>query len=200
MSNFKAVIFDWGGVCCSAGEHFSNPLMLEQVAMTSEQMSDASKSIEKEFYTGRISESEFWNQIINKYHLKGISEEQLRQSYFDSYKIYPQMIDAINETRKNHRVALLSNLASDMAGRIKKLHNVDNMFEIKVFSYELGVMKPDSKIYLHILEKLQLKPNDCLFIDDSKANIEAAEKLGISTIYFRTPEQTIQELKRMKII
>jgi len=195
LKDLKAIIWDWGGVFCVAGEHFSNQRMLEQAGMTPEQMSDSSKDIEREFYLGEISEAEFWNRIIEKYSLKGISREDLRKSYFESYRPYPEIIDIAKKVRQNYKTALLSNLAVDMSERIRKLHGIDNLFEIKIFSHEVGMMKPDERIYNLMLDKLQLKPQECLFIDDSKTNTDAAERLGINTIHFKTPEQAISEMR-----
>lgn len=57
--------------------------------------------------------------------------------------------------------------------------------EDKIFvSYELGLLKPNKAIYQSVLEKLNAKPEEVIFIDDKRENVEAAKSLGINGIVF----------------
>jgi putative hydrolase of the HAD superfamily len=50
-------------------------------------------------------------------------------------------------------------------------------------SYEIGLRKPDSNLYEHVLNEINLKADETIFVDDSRANIKGAEKLGINCIW-----------------
>jgi len=56
------------------------------------------------------------------------------------------------------------------------------------------MIKPEHKIYVHMLEHYSLQPHECIFVDDMPANLKAAEELGIRTIAFESPEQCQEEL------
>ena len=69
-----------------------------------------------------------------------------------------------------------------------------NYFKDIVVSGVEGVIKPDPKIYEILLQRNNLKPEHCIFIDDSLDNINAAQNLGIATIKFTSAEQLIDDL------
>jgi 2-haloacid dehalogenase len=62
-------------------------------------------------------------------------------------------------------------------------------------SGHLRMIKPDPEIYHHLLEKIALPPEQCAFIDDNQANIEAARKLGIKAVHFRNDGTALAELR-----
>ena len=63
-------------------------------------------------------------------------------------------------------------------------------FHDMALSYELGAMKPDREFYSRALEKLDLIPEECLFVDDNAENVVGAEEFGIRTIHYRDFEET----------
>lgn len=69
-------------------------------------------------------------------------------------------------------------------------------FDGKVVSYDVKLLKPEKEIYEEILKKYNLNPEETLFIDDTLANTEGAEKLGISTIHLINKEKLKEELEK----
>jgi putative hydrolase of the HAD superfamily len=190
----KAIIWDWGGVCCVAGEHFSNPRMLAKAGLTPEEMSAKTHDIEHAFYRGEMTEQEFWNRVIDRYQLNGIPIEELRASYFASAPERAEIIAFIKRTRNRYKTALLSALGADMSAHVKKRYG--HLFDQLVFSHEIGIMKPDPRAFQHVLDRLGVKAEDCLFIDDSLKNVEAAARLGMQVVHFKNPEQTLAEAQQ----
>ena len=72
-----------------------------------------------------------------------------------------------------------------------------NDIDGKVVSYQIHEIKPNSKIYLYLLDKYNLKADQCLFFDDRKQNVEGAEKLGIHAIRVESQEQLLGELEKL---
>ncbi len=68
-----------------------------------------------------------------------------------------------------------------------------------VFSFEVQATKPEPEIYEALLEKYGLDPTECVFIDDNRANIVAANQLGMATIHFHTKSQAQEELKSLGV-
>ena len=75
---------------------------------------------------------------------------------------------------------LLSNALPNLADTAKNLVAYDKVF----VSFELGVLKPDIRIYEKVLERLQAVPEEVLFVDDKIGNVEAAKSVGINGIVF----------------
>lgn len=65
-----------------------------------------------------------------------------------------------------------------------------------VFSYQVKQIKPNPDIYQTLLEKYQLKAEECVFLDDRQDNIEAACEQGINGIQFTGYEDALVELKK----
>ena len=65
-----------------------------------------------------------------------------------------------------------------------------------VVSCEIGLRKPDPKIFNYLLKKLDLISQECLFIDDLENNIEAAQKLGFITIHFTNQKKSMAEIRK----
>ena len=66
-----------------------------------------------------------------------------------------------------------------------------------VFSCYVGQVKPDPAIYRTISEKYGLTPEECVFLDDNKANIDAARDFGMNGIHFVSFEQADKELQEL---
>jgi len=73
-------------------------------------------------------------------------------------------------------------------------------FEEIVISGEVGVNKPDRRIFEHLMEHFDIEPRAALFIDDSSANVEAAKALGLSAIQFTDAEALRRELVRLGLL
>ncbi len=66
-----------------------------------------------------------------------------------------------------------------------------------VFSCNEGIVKPDHRIYQILLERFSLVPEECVFLDDSKANVIAAQAMGMNAIHFEGYEKASQELEEL---
>lgn len=73
----------------------------------------------------------------------------------------------------------------------------DGLFDAVVISGEVGMRKPEPRIFRHALGLLALEAEQCVFIDDIEANIRAASGLGIIGIHHTDPWATIAEMERL---
>jgi putative hydrolase of the HAD superfamily len=90
--------------------------------------------------------------------------------------------------------AILSNMGDSVLDHILSKHAWIQRFDVLVWSYQLGIAKPDPAIYRHTLAQLGTLPEETLFIDDKIENVEAARVLGIQAIQFSTVEQLRADL------
>jgi HAD superfamily hydrolase (TIGR01509 family) len=82
-------------------------------------------------------------------------------------------------------VYALSNFARETFALAERDYDFLGEFDHRVISGHVGVVKPDPRIYKILFERIGRRPNELLFIDDSIANVHAAEGLGMSAIHFR---------------
>ena len=86
-------------------------------------------------------------------------------------------------SENGYKLYILSNFHKEAFENLYKKWDFFSKFHGKVISYECNLLKPEKEIYLHILEKYKLNPQETLFIDDHEPNVIAANKLGIKVIH-----------------
>jgi putative hydrolase of the HAD superfamily len=92
-------------------------------------------------------------------------------------------------------IALLTNNVKEWGDHWRATFPVDELFEIVVDSSDVGMRKPDARIYLLTCERLGVAPEASVFIDDNAENIAAARALGMETVHFgEDPFEAVAEL------
>jgi epoxide hydrolase-like predicted phosphatase len=131
-----------------------------------------------------------------------VTKEELR-AQIDSYlKLDRVLIDIIKKLKtKGFKIALLSNANNSFFE--KKVYPIypefKNLFDEMIVSSVVGMAKPNPDIYIHTLEKIQSKPEESVFIDDNKINVEAATRLGINGFVYTNPPSFIEHLTKLGI-
>jgi len=106
-----------------------------------------------------------------------------------------QSVDILQALRqKGYPLYGLTNWAAETFYRIRHEHDFLDWFEAIVVSGDVGLAKPDLAIYQVLLEQIMAPAERCLFIDDSQANVVAADQLGFMTIHYQAPGQLHGEL------
>jgi 2-haloacid dehalogenase len=110
----------------------------------------------------------------------------------------PGSVDVLADLRAaGVRLVALSNWSMEMFPVARERFDFLAWFEGIVISGDVGVNKPDRRIFEHLVAKLGIEPADALFIDDSPANVEAASALGFCTIQFTDAIALRLELVRL---
>lgn len=98
---------------------------------------------------------------------------------------------------RGFQVLYLSNWSDHMFARSGDLLSFLPLFDGGIFSCKVHLIKPDPAIYRLLCETYRLDPADCVFIDDTAKNVEAARAFGIPTVHFKDYESACQELERL---
>jgi 2-haloacid dehalogenase len=98
------------------------------------------------------------------------------------------------------RLAALSNWSAEKFLIARPRYPFLDWFETIVISGEVRVSKPDPGIFRHVLERLDLDAEACVFIDDSAANVEAAADLGMTALQFRDPATLRADLRALGLL
>lgn len=97
---------------------------------------------------------------------------------------------------RGYRLYGLSNWGTTVLQVIEK-YPIFQLLDGSVISYQLKITKPDATIYQTLLEKYNLKAEECVFADDKAENIEGANRVGMQGILFENKEQYERELEQM---
>jgi FMN phosphatase YigB (HAD superfamily)/DNA-binding Xre family transcriptional regulator len=145
---------------------------------------------------GEMSMDAFNSVLAEKLHLKKIDWAEY---YIKAVEPVPDTAELVGWTAKHYRCGLLSNI---MPGLIDKLisrklipnENYDSIID----SSEIGAIKPEAKIYQAAAQKAKVQPEEILLVDDSRANVMAAEKCGWKVLWFDDyrPAESIARVKK----
>lgn len=111
--------------------------------------------------------------------------------YFERWPrgLFPGVKDLIRETRRHVTVGCLSNTNDLHWPRFADELEADTLFDHRILSFEIGLLKPDAEIYEYAAERLELAPRAILFLDDNPLNVDAARRAGFRAEHVVGPEQ-----------
>jgi len=101
---------------------------------------------------------------------------------------------------QGYKTYILSNFEAEKYNISERIYNFTEGFDGGVVSAEVKERKPDRAIYEILLSKYNLKPEECVFLDDKPENIETAVSLGIKGIVFKSCRQAEEELKKLGVL
>ncbi|RAY14506.1 HAD family phosphatase [Actinomadura craniellae] len=113
---------------------------------------------------------------------------------FQAFQPVEEMYDALRAAR---RAGVPTALLSNSWGNEYPRELFAELFDAVVISGEVGLRKPDERIFRHTVGLLGLEPAECVFIDDIEHNIRAAEALGIVGLHHTDPAVTVARLEDM---
>lgn len=100
---------------------------------------------------------------------------------------------------KGYRTLYLSNFSEKAETDCVKALDFIPYMDGGIFSYQEKIIKPMPEIYQLLIDRYQLVPEECVFMDDTLANLTGAEKFGIHTIHFINKEQAVSELRKLGV-
>jgi putative hydrolase of the HAD superfamily len=206
VSRIEAIISDFGGVLTSPlTESFVG--VLDASGISLEEMGKAMAAIAEregsnplfELETGRVSEASFFDNLSNELSARRGSAVDLDgwgERYFKQLRPNDRLIAYMRELRaRGYKMAICTNNIREWEARWRAMLPVDEIFDVVVDSAFVGARKPEPRIYEITLERLGCAAERALFIDDVEHNCEAARRLGMLAIRFRSTEQAIEDIE-----
>ena len=187
---YKNYIFDFGQVIV----RFDTAYMTSLYIKDKEIQQKAESVIFDRLYwdkldAGTISDQEVKTEIKRRLP-KSIAESacEVYDNWYRNLPFIDEMIDIIKKIKeKGGKLFLLSNISIGFAENYKNVTELKELFDLfdgLVFSGPIGIVKPNAEIFKHLLQKYDLKAEECIFIDDNKNNISCAQIVGITGYLF----------------
>ena len=128
-----------------------------------------------------------------------------RSDFWNAWKLLlgeeKNTVNILEALNKQYSIWLLSNTnPKHIQDEIEKRYLFPSLVNGAVYSFDVGVRKPEKEIYEIAMQRANANPQECLFIDDLLENIQAAKQIGIEGIHFISSEQLKQELVHLGII
>ena len=128
-----------------------------------------------------------------------------RSDFWNAWKLLlgeeKNTVNILEALNKQYSIWLLSNTnPKHIQDEIEKRYFFPSLVNGAVYSFDVGVRKPEKEIYEIAMQRANANPQECLFIDDLLENIQAAKQIGIEGIHFISSEQLKQDLVHLGII
>lgn len=155
--------------------------------------------IHREFERGNINIDEFVKLVLKGIDRK-INEEAFSKIYSDIFTANNDVISLLPILKEKYKLIILSN--TDPLHKKFGWEGYDflSYFDQKVLSFEVGAVKPETKIYKTVEDLSSVAPKEHLYIDDIAEYTEAAKKLGWAAIQFQNYNQLVEELKNRSVL
>jgi putative hydrolase of the HAD superfamily len=206
----RAVIVDWGGVMTNPLldtvrawiaadniEYASYAATMRQWVSDAYQTDGAANPIHA-LERGECTDAEFERLLAAQIVCRDgrpVAPEGLLERMFAASELCDPMHDLVRSVRAaGLRTALLSN---SWGADGYPSHLFPDLFDAVVISAEVGMRKPEERIFQHVAGLLGLAPAECVFIDDIEANVQAAEALGMTGLWHTDPAETASRLSAL---
>lgn len=196
--SIRAVFFDFGGVIQRTEFQAPRQYLGQRFGMDYE---DIDKLVfgspsARQASVGEINEDVHWANVLKRLKRPTAELQTIKDEFFGGDVIDRELVEFIRSLHGKFHVGLISNAWSGMRAHLKKERLLE-LFETVVISAEVGVMKPEARIYSIALEQAGVKAEEAVFVDDVQVNIDACQQIGMKGVLFKDPQKAEDELKKL---
>jgi putative hydrolase of the HAD superfamily len=193
-------VFDYGGVLTFQPTEQDRRALAEIVGAPLSGFDEEYWKTRNEYDMARFNSETYWRNLARVFGHKLSGEDISRLISIDNQQWGRANADSIALMRAAKaaglKIAVLSNIQSDMVSYVRKHHSWFSELDVQVFSYEIGIAKPEPGSFLHTLKLLGVTPAESLFVDDRQANIDGAEQVGMKAMLYDSPD-SYRRLERL---
>ncbi len=196
----KAIIFDLGGVILKHKATLVGDILAEIFSISPEVGMQIWDQYRVRLLSGELSSREFFQEIKQKLNSSYSVEEILAKEhelYSANAKIDQEMLEFVKELKVKYKVYLLTDTI-DIHDQFNQSRGIYDHFDLTFRSCLEHTSKASGdEFFKKALEKINLVPEECIYIDDLEENIVTAEGLGMKAILYKNLQQLKEDLQRI---
>ena len=190
----KAILFDSGGV------------LINQTPLVNSFIKIFKPGDKEEFFRqlnlqaiplckGEITEGEYWSRMASLFGKKrsSINNDLWTKDFETLTHVDNQLLTLIKILKKKYLIGMITNSIESHVD-INRKRGLYSLFDITIFSHEVGMTKDTKDIFLLVASKLRVMPEECLFVDDLPEFVEVAQSTGMKGIVFKDASSFKREL------
>lgn len=200
-SNIRAIIFDFGSVLVLMGDETPRQALAEQLGVPLKELYrlvfDSQSAIDA--MIGGLTIGQHWQAVGEAL---GVAPDELPnviKKFWSVDLLNIELVELIGKLHGRYKIGLLSNAWDDLRQVLVTRVPIGHLFDDIVISAEVGMGKPDPRIFQLAVERLGVEPGEAVFIDDVLANVEAARKVGLNAIHYQNNPQLFSDLRTYHI-
>ena len=194
----RAVIFDYGMVLTGPRDPESHRALLRITGLPIERFENFYWADRHAYDEGKLTGITFWQKLVREAGLNLTPSQVEELSNLDARMWStenPAMLAwQLQLKQRGLLTAILSNMGDNVLANLEREFDWIHRFDVLIWSYQWQMAKPDPAIYRLVLDKLNVRPEESLFLDDNLLNVEAAQALGMKAIQFTTIDHLRKDL------
>jgi len=195
----KAIFFDIGGVVKKHPAEIRQAAVARRLGIDEEEFVNFWKKHRYTLASGLMKEEEFCRFAEEKFNVSGALKFQMEEDEKSSKTgINTELLELIEKLKNKYILGLISNV-SNIEKEYNEKFGLYKLFDPCILSCDVGFVKPDEEIYRLALEKVGLKPEKCVVIDDRQNCLVVAEILGFKTIKFENNNKFKKDLESLGV-
>lgn len=197
----NVLFFDIGGILLTNGwGHESREEAAKLFNLDYEEITDLHTFIFNVYEAGSVDLDEYLDTVIFN-HPREFTREDFKKFMYEQSKELPHMLEWLKKWKKDSgfRIISINNEGKELNDYRVKKFKLHECFDAFVSSCEVGIRKPDPKIFKLAMGIAQALPQQCVYFDDRKMFALAAQKLGIRAYQhtsFESTKKILEELKK----
>lgn len=193
----RAVVFDIGGVLEFTPYLGVRERWEEQLGLPPGELDARTRGVWEAGSVGALSEREVTLRVGG---LLGLDETQVEAFMRDLWTEYlgslnVELAEYCRGLRPRYQTAIISNSFVGARTREQERYHFDEITDLLVYSHEVGIAKPDPRIYQLACARLGVRPGETVFVDDNQLMVDGARAAGIQAILFEDNAQAIAEIE-----
>ncbi len=203
-SNIDAVLFDWGGVITVPPGPIVEKLY-RQIDVDQDQLRLRRKAYRDDDPDSQFARLERGELSLEAYltwsrqDLPGaetIWDPESAHFLFRHLTVVPEVVERIYQLKeRGFLLGLLTNNIAEAWPTVNDGLPIDDLFDVVINSAFVGMRKPEHRIYVHALEKLGVRAEHAVFLDDNRVNLEAARACGLNVVEVKQPVAALEKLE-----
>jgi epoxide hydrolase-like predicted phosphatase len=148
---------------------------------------------------GTVSETEVHSALADRLRLSPSQVQQFMDGFWEEYlgTLNTQLTDYAASLRPRYRTGILSNSFVGAREREQQRYGFEDLVDVIAYSHEIGVAKPDPAAYLLTCERLDVAPEEAVFLDDREQAVGGAHAVGMAAVLFRDNTQAVAEIEAL---
>jgi epoxide hydrolase-like predicted phosphatase len=194
----KALIFDLFDVLFLAEDFTQRRAYEQRMGLAEHRLQKVMQQspLFKEAIIGHISASELWQEVARTVGDDTQNWQQIANIFFSANRLNTELIALIRTLRPAYKTAILSNAPYDVRSLITERFQLAREVDTVIISAEEGMRKPQPEFFQIATQRLNILPQEAIFIDDDPRFVTGAQAIGMTGIQFKDNPQTITEIQR----
>ncbi len=196
----QAVLFDIGGVLLRTEDQEPRRKWERKLGLPARGLAEAVFNCEtaRLATAGKATQQDVWRAVAERFRLDDAKLRDLQRDFWAGDRLDDQLLRYLVDLRPRYKTGILSNAWPGIRALYAQWFGLtDDLVDVMIYSGEVGVMKPDARIYQLALDRLGVPAASVVFVDDAIENIAGAQAVGMRALHFTSPGQAMAALAAM---